>query len=903
MKAIIRFIILPFVLIYRIISWIIGLFHSQPKVTLDLSSDPYFVGSYAKIKVKLRNINFDELDFSIVEGSPGGYISFCRDVEFDINHPDIMICFGYQPGNYHIDVRKKTDGSLLNTFDFSVGLKWEDEKRGPGLSFTGISENIRFNPTWGGGPSTPQNLNVVPASGTRRIAIILIDCSDARYTADAPTLTAIRDRWMNEAINGVSNAGRMESARTWYREVSYNNYDLSASIFGPVNLPNAWGTYFNNDGSPKNTFWQQAVTGCDSTINYNDFDNLIFVSEAFTDGMGNVMNAWPYGGAGTFSTAEGDKNLGVVSMPREWGAGFRPDRNVRATIVHELGHSIGLGDQYKPATGRNTGSWEPMDSEDLLPHFTIAHRMMLGWVQEPWLKIYNFANGGGGVVNETVSLSPIERGAPPAGKKTGIEIRVADGLNYYVEYRAPQNLQIGDRFLPVSNAVLVTDVDSTPGDAPISRPAILLVGNDIDGDGSVLINGTDYEATDTTDPTFPTDFKLSVNGITVDKADVTVQYGINSKPDPSIHPWPASADRQWQSPDIEVQNTRNLTDPANWFNVPWAGNPNTVIAKVTNNGDLAAPGVRVEFYVKNYNVGGTPETPLGADTRDIPARGVVNFTANWNPPGNGHYCIIVRIPGYMTPPPSPVIEGNIFNNLAQSNYDRFISASASPASREMTQVEVGNPYDKPTTVYIRPGQTNPLYRTYVEHTSLYLHPGETKMVKLMFEYDPQNIYKIPVSLGKTEHVDIRSQDKDKKKIREIVDKYHPVPNRVGVIAYIDNPSEEHPHTPARLGGVDAEIITGKKTKFERFYKDGNTVGGGVTIADGKQKVNTGKVILTMKFSDGKETTKENDVITLDSQGSFNHKLKEGRKGKMLSVQGYYLPGPGLGDCYSNEIKI
>lgn len=893
--------IITFIVTYSIIRWIIDLIFPRPRVRLDFSSEPYFVGSYAKIKVKTRNIDFDDLDFNIVEGAPGGYISYCRDAHFDINNPDIMVCFGYLPGNYHLEVRKRSDGSLLNTFYFSVGLKWTDEKVGPGLSFTGISENITFNPTWGGGPSTPQNLNVVPASGTRRIAIILIDCSDARYSTNSATLTAIRDRWMNEAINGVNNAGRMESARAWYREVSYNTYDLSATIFGPVNLPNAWNTYFNNDGSPINTFWQQAVTGCDSTINYNDFDNLIFVSEAFTDSMGNVMNAWPYGGAGTFTTAEGDKNLGVVSMPREWGAGFRADRNVRATIVHELGHSLGLGDQYTPSTGRNTGSWEPMNSEDLLPHFTIAHRMMLGWVQEPWLKTYNFSNGGGGVVNDTVTLNPIERGAPVAGNSTGIEIRIADGLNYYVEYRAPQNLQIGDRSLPVPNAVLVTDVDSSPGDAPISRPAILLVGNDIDGDGSVLVNGTDYEATDTSDPTFPTDFKLSVAGINADKADVTIQYGINSKPDPSIRPWPAGADRQWQSPDIEVQNTRNLADPANWFNVPWAGNPNTVIAKVTNNGDLAAPGVRVEFYVKNYTVGGSPETFLGADTRDIPARGDVNFTTNWNPPGNGHYCIIVRIPGYQTPPPNPTIEGNIFNNLAQSNYDRFISATASPASREMTQVEVGNPYDKPTTVYIRPGQTNPLYRTYVEHTSLYLQPGETRMVELMFEYDPQNLYKIPVSLGKTDHVDIRSQDKDLKKIRELVEKFHRVPNRVGVIAYIDNPAEEHPHTPTRLGGVDAEIITGKRTRFDRFYKDGNTVGGSIISAGANEKISTGKVILTLEISDGKESRKENEVITPDAQGSFQYKLKEDRKGKLVSVQGYYLPGPGLGDCYS-EIK-
>ncbi len=900
MKTFFRIISYPFVLIHKLFIWIIGIFTPILRVKLHISSEPYFVGSYAKIRVETGGNDFDDLDFNIVEGAPGGYISLCRDSEFDSTKPDIMLCLGYQPGTYHLEVRKKSTGTVLETFSFSIDTKWADEKTGPGLSFTGISENISYNPAWGGGPSTPQNLNVLPATGTRRIAIVLIDCSDARYTNDATVLTGIRDRWMNEAINGVNNAGRTESSRLFYREVSYNIYDLSATIFGPVNLPNAWSTYFNNDGAPKNGFWQAAVTGCDSVVNYDDFDNLIFVSEAFTDGAGNVLNAWPYGGAGTFATAEGNKNLGVVSMPREWGAAFRPSRTVRSTIIHELGHSIGLPDQYTPETGRNVGNWEPMDAETRLPHFSIANRMILGWIQESWLKTYNFANGGG-VVNETISLSPVENGAPSGSNKTGIEIRIADGWNYYVEYRAPQTAQIGDRTLDTPDAVLVTDVDSTPGDAPISRPSILLVNNDPDGDGSVLINGKDYKETDSSDPTYPTDFRLSVSGITANKADVKVEYGINSKPDPSIRPWPASPERQWQSPDIEVQNARNLADPANWFNVPWAGNPNTVIAAVKNNGNLAAPGVRVEFYVKNYNVGGTPETFLGADTRDIPALGTVNFTTSWNPPGNGHYCIIVRIPGYITPGPTPVLEMSIFNNMAQSNYDRFISASASPSSREMTLIEVGNPYDRPTTVYIRPGQSNPLYRTYLEHTSLYLAPGETKMVKLMFEHDPVNVYKIPVSLGKTGHLDPGNpQDKDKIKIREIVNKYGQLPNRVGVVAYIDNPSEKHPATPTRLGGVEAEVITGRKTKFERFNKDGNNVSGSVVTADDNQRVSSGKVIFIKVLSDGKDTSTEHEIIDL-KQSTFNYQLKAPEKLTLLSVQAYYLPAQGFGDCYS-EIR-
>src|SRR5690348_17982729 len=69
------------ILIYKRIISIIG--RLTPSVNLDLLSDPYFVGAYQKIKVTVHGISFDDLDFIITEGAPGGYVSPCRDVEFD----------------------------------------------------------------------------------------------------------------------------------------------------------------------------------------------------------------------------------------------------------------------------------------------------------------------------------------------------------------------------------------------------------------------------------------------------------------------------------------------------------------------------------------------------------------------------------------------------------------------------------------------------------------------------------------------------------------------------------------------------------------------------------------------------------------------------------------------------
>lgn len=866
----------------------------------------HFVGSYSRVYLSLRGITIDELDFRVSGGGKAGVVSACRDADFNIKRPEIMFCAGYQPGTYTLQAIERSSNILMDEEKFEITTEWQDQRDGPSLSFTGISENLGFGPAWGGGPAGPQNLNVVPAFGTRRIAIALIDTADARYSSDPVTVTAIKDRWMNEVISGVTIGARVESARAYYREVSYGNYDLSADVYGPINLPNDWNAYFAADGAPFAAFWQQAMTACDSAIDYNNYDNLIFVSEQFVDAAGAFFNAWPYGGGGTFTTAEGIKNLGVVSMPREWGAAFNPGRTVRSTVIHELGHSLGLADQYTPATGRNAGNWEPMHAEGNLPHFSLAHRMMLGWVQASWLKTYNFATAAG-VVNETISLSPIETGAPTAGMKSGIEVRLSDGWNYYVEYRSGQTTHIGDRALDVANAVLVTDVDSTPGDAPISRPIILRVNDDSDGDGSVLVNGLDYRETDITDPTYPTDFKLSVTNVTSSNADVKVEYGVNSKPDPAIRKWPAGPDRQWQSPDIEVQNARNLADPAGWFNVPWTGHPNTVIATVKNNGNLDAPGVRVEFYVKNFNLGGVPETLLGADVQDIPALGTTQFSTSWPAPGTGHYCIAVRIPGYLTPGPNPVLEMSIFNNEAQSNYSRFISAAASPASRETTFVEVGNPYSKATRVFIRPGQSNPLYRTYLEHTSLYLEPGETRSIRMMFEYDPTNLYRTPTSLGKFDSIDMeRDPDRSQHEIVKTIRAFRDKPNRVGVAAYIDNPADQPAHTPSRLGGFDAEIVTGQKTRFEYFYLDGYVGGRVVLYTEARSPAGVTHGTVVVAFVNDRERDKPvivYDRVRVDLEGTFALKVPDAaEQAKFNAVQAYYVPAEEYGDCESEVVQ-
>lgn len=849
-----------------------------PSVKFGMPSGELFVGSYHRIPVRRSNVAFEDIEFVVPDGPKAGLISQSRDRLFAARREHVMLCVGYEPGVYTIEARLRSNGSIIGSATFTSGALWLNEDLGPSKWFTGIVRGFSAGSAWGGGPAGPQNSGTIPQSGTRRIAVLLVDTNTQRFTTNSTDLQGHRDRWLNELVNGVTQGGVTRSAAQYFREVSLGAFDLSAQVFGPVELPGTFDDYFNTDGSPKGTYYQACFTAGDSLINYNDFDTLLCVSQPVTGTSPRA--AWPYasiGDWGPYTTADGNQNYGVISFSNEWGV--TSNREIHETFCHELGHNLGMGDQYTPAVpGRNPGNWEMMDGDNSLPHFSLSHRLALGWAQPGWVETFDFKSMAA-PVDRTVTLSAIEAGAPPTGRRAGIEIRIADGWNYYFEYRNGQGGHIGDQNLPTSSRVLGTDVVSPPFTAPISRPHILLLNNDIDGDGAVLGNSQDYEETDTTDPVFPTDFRMDVSGIDGSKADVRVRYGVNSRPDPSIRPWPASPDRQWQSPDIEVRNARNMADPA-WFNVPWVGNSNTVIAKVRNAGGLDAPAVRVNFYVKDYTVGGTPETFINTDVRDVAAGATVEFSCNWVPPSEGHFCIIARIALYQLPANPAVVEMTELNNIAQSNYDRFISATSIP-SRELSVIEVGNPYPVRTRIWINAGNSNPLYRTYLEHAWVYLNPGETRRITVMYEYAPDHL------------TNGLYPDKLLRRYREMQKKT----NRVAFAAYAEDPRDNPRHAIEVLGGAQAEIATGRSTKFERFaVSRGGARGTVVTVSD-KQPVSGGKVIL--RIASGRAGGEQLEYQTLElRQGGFSADLRHPGE----RVKAYFIPPEGLGDCETEDVK-
>ncbi len=192
-------------------------------------------------------------------------------------------------------------------------------------------------------------------------------------------------------------------------------------------------------------------------------------------------------------------------------------------------------------------------------------------------------------------------------------------------------------------------------------------------------------------------------------------------------------------------------------------------------------------------------------------------------------------------------------------------------------VEVGNPYDKETLVWIIGEQTNPLFRTYVETTWLWLRPGETRNVRVMVEYavDPKSD-RLPD--------DIRRVD------RRRIEKLSRTPNRLGLHAYAENPHDNPRHALELLGGAGILVTTGRATEFERFSNDGSVVLGSIVTSDDGKPVPTGKVIVTVV--DDPEAFERHATLSGDVRdGSF---LLRFPNDDFKVMRAEYLPATGFG---------
>ena len=194
-------------------------------------------------------------------------------------------------------------------------------------------------------------------------------------------------------------------------------------------------------------------------------------------------------------------------------------------------------------------------------------------------------------------------------------------------------------------------------------------------------------------------------------------------------------------------------------------------------------------------------------------------------------------------------------------------------------VEVGNPYDEATRVWIIGQPTNPLFRTYVETTWLWLEAGETRNVRVKMEYalDPQSD-RLPD--------DLRQVD------RRRIEKLALRPNDMGLHSYAEDPHDSPRHALELLGGAGIQVTTGRATEFQSFGNDGAVVTGTIVTVNDRRPVPGGRVVVTV--SDDPEAYERHSSLAGDLDGgSFAVSFRQ-HDFKVMRAE--YVPIPGFAPC-------
>lgn len=751
------------------------------QLPLTCGFDPIAVGGWTAMTVDYAALALtpDDVEWRVQEGPAAGGISVARPAAQPLDRYEHRVLGGTGTPEFTLEAIETATGTTIATRRFRIVTCWPDTRLGPPMAITGPHQ-VYAKPGWGGGPNGPQNINSHPAPSEFRVAVAVFRTKGATSSVDGPGRVAYFRGKMTDAGQSVKSFYEEVSLRT--TPASANPADpkgttvtlLGGQVFGPIDLDFSFGDLFdpaNKDDpwsswNPKGGTWDilgGAFSGAILDLGLADTvtrlaDSVVFAVLPGTDGPFMVgPDSWPAQWSWAMASdaqcfwksplSTTFKRIPAVVMPAAFPSGHSgpwKDKEWVSTICHELGHTLGCPDLYSggayPAEidGRYIDGWDLMANDAPLPHFSLAHRMRLGWINPDWIEVCDF---GKNPTSRTVTLTSMEtmtRSGPGAGRKAGVEVRIRDGWNYYFEFRRAVATQIGDRELPTSGVVLGTDLVQAAADE-MARPLIMLLPKDIDNDGPVLASGgQDYEESDVTNPDRMNDFRLTRKFDFVLPADknaatVDIQYVGAHRAELQITPAPGRDN--FKSPDID------LDGPAG-PNVVVKGRQNTIVVRVHNRGTKAANAVQIRVKWLPFTTAPGTWTDLALPpTQPIAAHATGTFTVPWTPPANlaiddvpvEHFCIRVDVDRYVDPTDPSGSEIVIFNNWAQSNFMTSAVGHGSPSERRATVVRSTNKLPDGAIHHTIVEQTSEHFRAFVDHSWKWLAPGESTSTTLAFE--------------------------------------------------------------------------------------------------------------------------------------------------------------------------
>ncbi|UCG69374.1 MAG: M6 family metalloprotease domain-containing protein [Thermoplasmata archaeon] len=261
-----------------------------------------------------------------------------------------------------------------------------------------------------------------------------------------------------QMLNGTTG----NTMRTYYREVSYGQFDIEVDVFGPFQSNRTMAYYGDNNppgrdnanGSISNMA-KEAVQLADPTVDFSPYDldsdgtvDALFIIHA---GSGEEQSSNEYDIWSHMSSAWYNTNDGVWTGPYS----TEPEDGKIGVFCHEFGHILRLPDLYDTDySSKGIGQWGVMaggswnGGGNTPAHFSAWPKIRLGWVEPR-------------IVTSDLSLFQIE--IPPVENNTVIyKIWAHDPSENTDEYFLVENRQkIGyDSALP-GDGILIWHIDES----------------------------------------------------------------------------------------------------------------------------------------------------------------------------------------------------------------------------------------------------------------------------------------------------------------------------------------------------------------------------------------------------------------------------------------------------------
>lgn len=212
-----------------------------------------------------------------------------------------------------------------------------------------------------------------PTTGSRKLVCILIGFTDLAFTKTKADFENLFNQ-LNYTADGATG-----SVKDYYKENSYNQFDLTVTVAGPYTAANNMAYYGANDSNNNDVkpdeLVAEAVLKANADVNYADFDNdgngyvdgVYVIYAGYGEEAGGSSDAiWAHAWEIPATTLDGTVITSYSCSP-ELRYNFGTGITRIGVICHEFGHVLGAPDFYDTQTDDatdylGTGDWDMMAS-------------------------------------------------------------------------------------------------------------------------------------------------------------------------------------------------------------------------------------------------------------------------------------------------------------------------------------------------------------------------------------------------------------------------------------------------------------------------------------------------------------------------------------------------------------